>query len=465
MTEALQISPYQTRILSVPETFDLALLGGRGSAKSYSLALIALRHVEQYQSKARILYIRKTHAGTADFEALCRDLFGMIYGSAIRFNGQEGLFRFPNGATMEINQIEDAGSYSKFQGRSFTLLLCDESGQFAAPDLLDRLRSNLRGPKDVPVRVVLAANPGDVGHSWLLKRHAWQVPWTPYVEPASGRTFVHCPGTFLDNPFIDQTEYKKQLEASSPSDPELLRAWLEGDWTTHVRGAFFGQVLDQTRNLVERWPGIPVNWPEPYLCHDFGSSAPSATYIIAVSPGDTGPDGRWYPRDSLIAVDELVTNEPGRLDRGMGYTVPVLAELIKEMCDRWKPTHGMHHFQRVRAVGPADDAIFSKTGSGAGSISDEFRRAGVNFTPAKKADRLTGWNIMRRLLQDAGKPDLPGMYIARHCEYFWATAPTLGRDPRRPEDLDSRGPDHSVDSLRYGCLRQKRELKMSALNI
>jgi hypothetical protein len=119
---------------------------------------------------------------------------------------------------------------------------------------------------------------------------------------------VHCPGTFLDNPFIDQTEYRKQLEASSPSDPELLRAWIEGDWTTHVRGAFFGQVLDQTRNMVERWPGIPVNWPEPYLCHDFGSSAPSATYIIAVSPGDTGPDGKWYPRDSLIAVDELVTN-------------------------------------------------------------------------------------------------------------------------------------------------------------
>lgn len=465
-TQELQLSDFQNRVLSVPEEFDLALLGGRGGAKSYALALLALRHVEQYQSKARVLYVRRTHAGTADFEALCRELFTTIYGAAIRYNAQEGLFRFPNGGTLEINQIEDAGSYGKFQGRSFSLLLCDEAGQFATPDLLDRLRSNLRGPKDVPIRMVLAANPGDVGHSWLLKRHAWQVPWQPYLEPASGRTFVHCPSTFLDNPFIDQAEYRKQLEASAPSDPELLKAWLEGDWTTHVRGAFFGQVLDQARNVVERWPGIPADWPEPYLCHDFGVSAPSATYIIAVSPGATGPDGKWYPRDSLIAVDELATNEPGRLDRGMGYITPQLAELIKEMCTRWMPAKAdAYKFQKVRPVGAADDAIFAKTGSGAGSISDEFSREGVNFMPAKKADRLTGWNIMRRLLQDAGKPDLPGLYIARHCEYFWQTVPTLGRDPRRPEDLDSRGPDHAADAVRYGCLRQVRTARLQPLNI
>ena len=462
MTEALKISPLQQRVLGVPEEFDLALLGGRGGAKSYGLALLALRHVEQYQSKARVLYVRKTHAGTADFEALCRELFGVIYGTAIRYNAQEGLFRFPNGGTLEVNQIEDASSYGKFQGRSFSLLLIDEAGQFPTPDLLDRLRSNLRGPKNVPIRCVLAANPGDVGHSWILKRHAWNVPWSPYIEPASARTFVHCPSTFLDNPFIDREEYRRQLGASCPSDPELLKAWLEGDWTTHVRGAFFGAVLDQARNLVERWPGIPANWPAPYLSHDFGSSAPSATYILAKSPGAEGPDGRWYSRDSLILVDELATNEPGRVDRGMGYTVPVLAEQIKEMCARWTPSRAdANRFQKVRPAGVADDAIFAATGSGAGSISDEFRRAGVNFTPAKKADRLTGWNIMRRMLQDAGKPDVPGLYIARSCEFFWETVPTLGRDPRRPEDLDSRGPDHAADAVRYGLLRQAAAMSIN----
>jgi hypothetical protein len=33
---------------------------------------------------------------------------------------------------------------------------------------------------------------------------------------------------------------------------------------------------------------------------------------------------------------------------------------------------------------------------------------------------------------------------ARRREYFWQTVPYLGRDPRRVEDVDSRGPDHGA---------------------
>jgi hypothetical protein len=153
--------------------------------------------------------------------------------------------------------------------------------------------------------------------------------------------------------------------------------------------------------------------------------------------------------DSLVLVDELATNEPGNVMKGMGYTVPVLAEHIHDLCARWK----------VRPEGAADDAIFAKGGHSRGSISDEFRAAGVTFWPAKTADRIPGWQVMRRLLQDAGKPAVPGLYIARHCEYFWATVPYLGRDPKRIEDVDSRGPDHAADAARYGCLRESMEMQ------
>jgi hypothetical protein len=52
----------------------------------------------------------------------------------------------------------------------------------------------------------------------------------------------------------------------------------------------------------------------------------------------------------------------------------------------------------TRAENVAEDACFSQSGHSAGSIADEFRAAGVDFDPAKKADRLTGWSTMRRLL-------------------------------------------------------------------
>jgi hypothetical protein len=457
MKQNLTLSPFQEKVLRAPEAFDLFLGGGRGGAKSYAEALLALRHVEQYRERARVLYLRRSHKGCADFISLCFDLFGPIYGTALRFNAQEGLFRFPNGGTLEVNQLETPSDYQKFQGRSFTLLLIDEAGQFPTPELLDRLRSNLRGPKGLSIRCVLAANPGDVGHQHIAARYVFKAaPWKPFQESSSGRTFLYAPSTFLDNPFIDQSEYRRQLGASCPADPELLRAWLEGDWTV-ARGAYFAAVLEENRNAVERWPEVPKHRGDKwgtYLCHDFGSSAPSVTYIVARSPGAEGPDKKFYPRGSLVLVDELATNEPGSVSKGMGYTVPVLSEHIKEFCARWGAS----------PEGVADDSIFAKGGHSRGSISDEFRAAGVTFLPAKKADRISGWQVMRRLLQDAGKPDVPGLYIARHCEYFWATVPYLGRDPRRVEDVDSRGPDHAADAVRYGCLYESRRMQRLALS-
>src|SRR3981189_3534127 len=100
MSQPLQISPFQQKLLLAPETYDAFVGGGRGGAKSYGLALLALRHIEQYGPKARVLYLRRSHKGCADFISLCLDLFGPIYATALRFNAQDGLFRFPTGGTL-----------------------------------------------------------------------------------------------------------------------------------------------------------------------------------------------------------------------------------------------------------------------------------------------------------------------------------------------------------------------------
>src|SRR5687767_14836257 len=119
MKQPVRLSAFQEKALHVPEAYDLFLGGGRGGAKSYTEALLALRHIEQYGAKARVLYLRRTHKGCADFVTLCFELFGPIYGPALGFNAKEGLFRFPNGGTLEINQLDGVADYQKFQGRSF----------------------------------------------------------------------------------------------------------------------------------------------------------------------------------------------------------------------------------------------------------------------------------------------------------------------------------------------------------
>lgn len=60
-----------------------------------------------------------------------------------------------------------------------------------------------------------------------------------------------------------------------------------------------------------------------------------------------------------MAIDELATNRSDdrlngsddRLNEGIGWTVPVLADAIKAMCARWK----------IGSHGVADDAIFARS--------------------------------------------------------------------------------------------------------
>lgn len=443
-TETLALSPFQERVLATPETFDVFLGGGRGGGKSYTLALLALRYAEQYQERARILYVRQTYKGLSDFEQITREVFSAAYGRSARFNGTERVWTLPGGGYFELGQLETVADYPKYQGRSFGLLMVDEAGQYPEPGLLDRLRSNLRAPAGIPLRMVVAANPGDPGHQWLASRYVFKAtPWAPFLEPKSRRTWIYAPSTYRENRFIDLDGYRGQLESACPADPELLRAWVDGDWTV-ARGAFFAGVLDEARNAADVWDpeSLPRDW-RYFLAHDFGVSAPSVTYLCGESPGTKGPDGRFYSRGSILLVDELATNEPDSVTKGMGYVVPVLADEIRTLATRWG----------VRAMGVADDAIFAHTGGGAGSIAEEFRACGVYFYPARKADRRTGWERLRRMLADAGKPDVPGLYISRRCGYFWATVPYLARDPRKPDDVDTRQADHAADAARYALQR------------
>lgn len=467
---------FQNLVCMAPDDVDLFLGGGRGGGKSYALAFLLLKHAVEHGSHARALYLRQTYPGLTDFEAITRELF-TIADPGARYNAQTHLWKFSNGATLELGQLTNEGDYQKYQGRSFTLIAFDECGQFADLRLIDRMRSNLRAPKGVPVRMVLAANPGGPGHAAMAKRFVFkQTPWHPFTDSETGAKVIYCPSTYRDNTGLDRDSYRRQLEASCVGDAELLRAWTDGDWSV-VRGAYFAGVLDEKRNAADIWPELPtiplrfqnmsmwecnqlakrvssIRW-NYFLSHDFGVAAPSATYLVAESPGDEGPDGRYYPRGSLILVDELATHETGNLTKGLGWTVPQLAEEIRAFCTRWG----------VRPSGCADDAIFARTGSGAGSIAEEFRKHGVHFSPARKADRWTGWELMRRMLQAAGSPDQPGLYISRSCSYFWQTVPYLPRDDRRIDDVDTKGPDHAADTVRYACVYRSRNQAMSQMTI
>jgi hypothetical protein len=53
------------------------------------------------------------------------------------------------------------------------------------------------------------------------------------------------------------------------------------------------------------------------------------------------------------------------------------------------------------------------------------------------------------MLEAAGDPSAPGLYATPAVQSFWATLPGLTTCQRDPEDLNTDGPDHTADALRY----------------
>ena len=106
--DALTLSAFQARVLEVPEDFDLALLGGRGGGKSFTLMLLALRHCDQYKAQARVS-LRPAHAsrdaglvGDGTRLAVSR-----IYGTALRYNSDRRHLRLPGGGSIELQPARD----------------------------------------------------------------------------------------------------------------------------------------------------------------------------------------------------------------------------------------------------------------------------------------------------------------------------------------------------------------------
>ena len=114
---------FQQQVLQVPEGVDIALDGGRGGGKSVACAYLILQHVMQYGVQASVLYVRQSFSGLRDFERTALNLFKAA-DPELTHNIKDGIFRFSNGAVVELNQVTTvAQSYaSKLQGRSFSLI-------------------------------------------------------------------------------------------------------------------------------------------------------------------------------------------------------------------------------------------------------------------------------------------------------------------------------------------------------
>lgn len=437
---------FQQRVLQVPEGVDLVLDGGRGGGKSVACAYLILQHVLKYGVQASVLYVRQSFSGLRDFERTALNLFKAA-DPELTHNIKDGIFRFSNGAVVELNQVTTlAQSYaSKLQGRSFSLIVVDEAGAYADHEVIDALRSNMRAPKGVSVRMVLAMNPNGAGHLACLKRFVRRL--SPFkIMPLEGFSdaVVRLPSTFRDNEALNREQYERALEQSSANDPGRLAAWRDGDWEAGQSNLFFSAQWDEERLIFPPFHAFPPG-ARPFLSIDWGSAKPAYCGLFASFPRGLASGGLYLPPKSVVLLDECHTATTGEnLNVGSGATIEEFSIDILKLWADWDLPGRPH--------GVCDDAMtFKPGGRNSPSMADQFRAAGVDLRAAAKGRR--DWSQMKSMLANAGRSQTePGLFFCPPAAYALSTIPFLSRDQRRADDLSTVGADHAADAIRYALL-------------
>jgi hypothetical protein len=266
-----------------------------------------------------------------------------------------------------------------------TRVYVEEAGNFPSPVPIMKLMATLRSGAGVPTGIRLTGNPGGPGHQWVRTRYidphplGWKI-----ITDATGLERIYIPSRVGDNAYLG-ADYVQRLKASG--SPELVRAWLEGDWSV-VSGAFFSE-FSMERHVIAPI-ALPAHWPR-FRSFDWGSARPFCCQWWAISDGSLPA----IARGALVCYREWYGMRPGEPNVGLRMTADQVALGIKSReADDPQPMTGV-----------ADPAIFAEDGGP--SLAHRMVQHGVVFRPAdnkRVAGRgaMGGWDQLRaRLVGDA----------------------------------------------------------------
>jgi len=398
--------------------------GARGGGKTDGvLGKFAIKQ-EQLAKDFNAIFFRKELPQADDLIERAKQIYLPL---KAHWQDQKKQFTFLGGGRLRFRPLANDSDAEKYQGQNLSDCAIEEAGNYADPSCIWKLFGALRGRGGG--QIILTFNPGGVGHSWLKEMFIKPAPKGKKVlqkELGNGSTFdyIYLPSRVHDNQILLAKDPKYIDRLHMVGSPELVRAWLEGDFEIH-EGSYFPEF--SSKHIVSPF-NIPQHWPR-YLGYDWGYRSPFAAVWGAVSSGvdDSGHEVP-YPKGAIVIYREL---------HGKGIDNVQQADRIASVS------------VGENLVAVADPSIFSHDGGP--SINDQFNTVFAKYNhPSFRAadnDRISGWSQIRQRL--VGKPPL--LYIFATCPYLLETLPSLAIDKRKPEDADTTGPDHAVDALRYLC--------------
>jgi hypothetical protein len=361
---------------------------------------------------------------------------------------QPKAFRMPGGGRVRFRPLENVADAEKYQGQNLSDAAVEEAGNYPDPKPIDMLFGALRSKGGVPIQLILTANPGGVGQAWIKYRYIdpaprGMVPLVRNLPNGAQHRYIYIPSRVQNNRILLEKDPGYINRLYLVGSPELVRAWLEGDWSV-VSGAFFPE-FSMDKHVVEP-RSLPAYW-QRFRSFDWGSARPFAVHWWAVSDGELSE----FPRGALICYREWY----GAQQDTNGNTVPNtgLRMTAEEVADGIAKREQDDIRSKRVMNGVADPSIFSEDGGP--SIADRMASRGVHFRAGDNArvarsGAMGGWDQLRARLKGDG--ERPAIYFFSTCRDIIRTLPQLQHDKGNAEDCDSDGEDHACDSARYGTM-------------
>lgn len=433
---------------------DVGFGGARGGGKSDGVIGDWADHEETYGQYAIGMAFRRERTQLTELIERAKQILSPI---GHVWHEQDKFFRGPKGGRLRFTYLESDSDADAYQGHSYTRLYPEEMGTFPSEAPINKLQATLRSGNGVPCQMKGTCNPGGPGHQWVKARYrldvrpkGFELFETEYTNPFTKKTVtktrMFIPSLVTDNKYLGDDYVANLFQVGSE---QLVRAWLEGDWTV-IDGAYF-DCWRFDRHVVAPFK-IPEEWAR-FRSADWGSASPFSIGWWAIAGDDytcaldkhrgvaqTIPRGaliryrEWYgaskPNVGLKLTAEAVADgivEREKSDPKLTYAVldpstfkedggPSIAERINQRLGKTKNTMFRH----------ADNARVSQRGA------------------------MGGWDQMRSRL--VGDGETPMIFCFSTCVDSIRTIPVLQHDVARPEDLNTDSEDHAADDWRYACM-------------
>ena len=422
----------QTALLGCPAQ-EIFFGGARGGGKTFGILLLFLAFWQRWGGHVQGVIFRRSYPELEGIIDYCLELFPQF---GAEYSYTKKTWTFPDGATVLLRHLDSKKDASRYQGREFSIILCDEIGAWSDFAPLWMLKACLRNTHGIPSKMILTGNPGGPGQAAIKERYI--DAGEPYDlipdedDPTWFRTYI--PSRVADNQILLDSDPKYVDRLRQVGADWLVKAWLEGDFNA-APDTFLGGIWNDKRHIVEPFE-IPDHWTR-FRSLDWGFASPFSVL--------------WYAIDThgkIFCYRELYGQGKGRTE-GTREDAGTIAKQILDLEEREK-ARGIKFLNNA-----ADTSIWMDDGRYA-SIFDIFLENDVIWSKASKGagSRINGaQEIIYRLIHDE-------FAVFSTCKHFLKHVPIIPTDPKNWEDVDTEALDHDWDSLRYGLMsRQPKSRK------